>query len=129
MRILFALAFSCSNVLDRGFRCLYPGASKRKDDMSERATIGLNVSLLETQNRTDVGHPLAVNYELSQDGENIVIAPQVDYLDFLARGGPINFRCVLRQHPVRSEIASLDIKVVNNGNLVFIGRGVRSGPE
>lgn len=96
-RILFALAFSCSNVLDRGFRCLYPGASKRKDDMSERATIGLNVSLLETQNRTDVGHPLAVNYELSQDGVNIVIAPQVDYLDFLARGGPINFRCVLRQ--------------------------------
>ena len=84
---------------------MYPAASKRQDEALERLAIGLNVSLLETQNSSDASHPLAVNYGLSQDGENIVITPRVSYLDLLARGGPIHSGCVLRQHSVLSKFA------------------------
>jgi hypothetical protein len=76
---------SWSDALDRDLRVvMYPAASKRQDEASERLAIGLNVSLLETQNSSDASHPLAVNYGLSQDGENIVITPRVSYLDLLA---------------------------------------------
>lgn len=130
-RILFALSFLAAMLSIGVFVVMYPAASKRKDDMSERAAIGLNVSLLVTQNSTDTSDPLAVHYELSQEGENIVIAPRSDYLDLLTHGGPIHSVVFYDNIPFHLNLPTLDIKVVNNGKetLFFFGGGVRSGSE
>jgi hypothetical protein len=114
-RILFALSFLAAMLSIGVFVVMYPGTSKRKDEISERAAIGLNVSLMETENSLDVGHPLTVNYELSRDGENIVIVPRVDYLDLLGRGGPVKSVPFYDGKPFALKLPSLDIKVVNNG--------------
>jgi hypothetical protein len=114
-RILFAVSFLAAMLSIGIFVVMYPAASKRKDDTSERLAIGLNVSLLETQNSSDASHPLAVNYGLSQDGENMIIAPRVSYLDLLARGGPIHSVVFYDNTPFHLNLPTLDIKVVNNG--------------
>jgi hypothetical protein len=128
-RLLFAVSFLGVMLSIGIFVVMYPAASKRMDDTSERSAIGLDVSLLETQNSSDdplglAGDPWAVNYRLSRENENIIIAPRVGYLDLLARGGPI-YAAYYQHTPFHGDLPALDIKVVNNGkDSLFISGAV-----
>jgi hypothetical protein len=118
-RTLFAVSFLATMLSIGIFVVMYPAAARRKDDSVNRSAIGLNVSLLETQNSSDDplelgGDLMAVNYRFSQEHENIVVTPRVGYLDLVAHGGPI-YAAQFDYTPFDLNLPGLDIKVVNNG--------------